>query len=98
MTAFHRSKPWRDFRKVQRPLIAARLPFPCVDCGRVVHAHQRWHVGHIIAVSIAPQLALHPANVGPSHSKCNLSDGGRMGAGKVNAARARKTRGEFPSW
>ncbi|WP_082108705.1 recombination protein NinG [Microbacterium sp. Ag1] len=98
MTAFHRTKAWRDFRNVQRALIEKRLPAPCVDCGRAVLRTQKWHVGHIIAVSLAPHLGLVPANVGPSHARCNLRDGGRMGAAKTNRARSRAKRGEFPSW
>lgn len=98
MTAFHRSAEWFAFRRVQRPRIEARLPLPCPHCKRAVWKGQAWHVAHIVAVSVAWQLRLSPSNVTAAHKRCNLSDGGRMGAARTNRARKRKDRGEFPSW
>lgn len=39
---------------------------------------KRWQVGHIIPISRGGSSNIH--NLGPRHTKCNLSAGGKLGA------------------
>lgn len=98
MTATHKSKEWFAFTRRMRPIIAASLPQPCVDCGQPVMRGDKWHVGHIIPDSQGGPMQAW--NCGPSHAKCNLSAGGRMGAAKTNAKRKtqRDNRTDMPKW
>ena len=98
MSAFHRTRAWTQLRNRMRPLIAARLPLSCVDCGRAVHPGQAWQVGHILSAAKHPAYAFMESNLGPSHKRCNLSAGGKDGAQITNKRRARRTNGEYFQW
>lgn len=68
-----------------REQIAARLPMPCVECGRPVVAEQSWHVAHIVPASQGGRTTA--ANCGPAHAQCNLRSGGKLGAAVTNGRR-----------
>ncbi|MFZ4843022.1 HNH endonuclease [Mycetocola saprophilus] len=93
----HGSKTAYALRKA-RPIIERTLPAPCVNVcqlGGVVYPGQTWHVGHIIDKSRGGPDTLD--NLGPSHAKCNTSDGGKLGAKITNAART-QTRSRRRAW
>lgn len=106
MTGHHRTPEWARLRRRVRPIIAASLPRPCIDCGHPVHPEDRWQVGHVVAVSQGGSDDL--SNLGPSHAKgsgprgraCNQIAGGRMGAAIQGKARAvtRETERRLPKW
>ena len=85
MTTHHRTPEWKRFTRRARPMIEAMLPLPCVDCGRPVQAGQTWQVGHIVAAAHGGTMSLD--NVGPSHVRCNVSAGGRIGGQLTSHAR-----------
>lgn len=105
MSQHHRGGKWTsaDLKK-WKPRLAATLPAPCVDCGRVVTADMSWQVGHIIPVNDPRSPGNVAWNLGPSHSNksgpggrsCNQSAGGRMGAAKTNG-RIKDSR-RLPKW
>lgn len=78
---YHAGAEWSRFTRMAKPIIKAQLPAPCVNgCGRLVYPEQRWHVGHLPGhdrglTHEAPTLQ----TVGPSHSRCNVSAGARLG-------------------
>ena len=78
MTTHHQRVKHSTKAPKVRELIASRLPLPCVDCGNAVQAGQAWHVGHRIPASQGGQTTVE--NCGPSHVRCNLKAGGRLGA------------------
>lgn len=81
MTRHHQTPEWYRFTRRARPLIAAMLPLPCVDCGHPVMPDQTWQVGHIVAAAHGGTMTMD--NVGPSHGGkrgCNQRAGGRLGA------------------
>jgi hypothetical protein len=80
-----------------RPAIAATLPAPCVQpsclLGGMVYPDQQWDVAHLPGrdAYLDPSHHLTRSDVGPGHSKCNRSDGGKVGAAMTNAKhRAKK--------
>lgn len=106
MSAHHRSKAWAAVVRRVRPLIQARLPQPCVDCGRPVLPDQRWQVGHIVSTVAARAMGWtreqmdDSTNLGPSHGpgsgSCNQREGGKLGAAKTHAKKRTKRR--LPTW
>lgn len=72
-----------------RPEIEARLPLPCVECGRPVERGQRWHVAHLVPASQGGRTTR--ANTGAAHAACNLKAGGKLGAKTTNSTRRRRT-------
>lgn len=108
MSAHHRTAAWQRTTRSQRPIIAAQLPAPCIDCGQPVHASQRWQVGHRVAAAVAKRMGWSeeqinsPSNLGPSHGKsrgqraCNQIAGGKLGAQRSRASRPSSRR--MPSW
>lgn len=106
MSAHHRTPQWQTIVRVHRPRIKATLPAQCIDCPGVVMPTDRWQVGHRVSVAEAKAMGWsrqqidHPSNLGPTHSKCNQSAGGKLGA-KVSSAKAaarRETTKRMPSW
>ena len=87
MSAHHRQARWSTDAPKHRARITAMLPQPCIDCGNAVHPGDQWQVGHRIPASAGSTATV--ANIGPSHTGCNLRSGGRMGARKTNARRTR---------
>jgi len=87
MSQHHRDQKWTTHSPKLREQHSATLPRPCIDCGRMVTREDSWQVGHIRAAMNrgAPTFS----NTGPSHTKCNNSSGGRMGARVVNSRRRR---------
>lgn len=76
-----------------RKQLEARLPLPCVDCGRPVLPDESWQVGHIIPASKGGKTTI--SNCGPSHTICNRKAGGKLGAAVTNERR-RATKGLRP--
>jgi len=85
MTTHHQRVKHSTRAPKVREVIASRLPLPCVDCGRPVHPEHSWHVGHRIPASQGGQTTVE--NCGPSHVKCNLKAGGKLGAQARNNSR-----------
>lgn len=108
MSAHHRTKAWARVVRIVRPAIKARLPQPCVDCGKPVYPDQRWQVGHIVSAMTGksmgwtPDQINDPTNLGPTHAKgpgqraCNQIEGGKLGAAKTHAKRKKDRR--LPTW
>lgn len=91
MTDYHRTPEWKAFTRQVRPMIQASLPAPCVNrCkkGGIVAPGDRWDVAHLPghdAYLRRGDLSIN--HVGPAHSSCNRSDGGRVGAALTNKSR-----------
>lgn len=98
MTAFHRTRAWTQLRNRMRPVLASRLPTPCIDCGKPVLPTQTWQVGHVLSAAKYPAYALVESNLGASHKVCNLRSGGKDGAAVTNKRRARREKGEYFAW
>lgn len=71
-----------------RPVLAAMLPLPCLECGRTVTTEQTWHVAHIIPAALGGTTTLE--NVGPAHARCNTSAGAKLGNSIYRRARRRE--------
>lgn len=94
MSAIHRSKEWARFSRRVRPTIEAQLPQACIN-GKgqcIVQPGSRWHLAHRYDAALYPEFAYEEWNVGPACPKHNQSDGGKQGAKKTNAIKARKQR------
>jgi hypothetical protein len=85
MSQHHRNAKWSTDSPKHRARIEKQLPQPCVDCGSPVYPEHKWQVGHRDAIGNNGPSTV--ANIGPSHTACNLRSGGRMGARKTNARR-----------
>lgn len=97
MSQHHRAKGWPRVAKKARERVAATLPAPCVECGKPVHAGQRWHVGHRRALAQGGAIG----DYGPAHGSCNESNGGKLGAAVTNAKRGAVTKrrpARLPRW
>ena len=82
MSQNHKREGWAT---VYRKSIEATLPAPCVDCPGIVQPGDPWDVGHIVGIF---QGGGHDrSNLGPSHRRCNRSEGGKIGARLVNQRR-----------
>lgn len=94
MSQHHRAKGWTTAKATKaRDMIKATLPRPCVDCKKPVLPTQRWQVGHIRPISKGGSN--EPHNLGPSHTRCNLSAGGKLGAQAQGKAVATPEKREF---
>lgn len=85
MSQHHRRTKHTTAAPAIRAQLAARLPLPCVECGRPVLPDQSWHVAHIVAASQGGRTT--PGNTGAAHARCNLKAGGKLGAATVNRRR-----------
>lgn len=85
MSKHHVNQQWSTHSPKLRAKILPLLPLPCIQCGRPVTKDQTWHVGHRLGAASGGKPT--PQNVGPAHAKCNLRDGGRVGARITNARR-----------
>lgn len=85
MSRHHRAQKWTTHSPKLRAKWTALLPRPCIACGQPVMKGEPWHVGHIIAAEDGGRPTMQ--NTAPVHARCNLSDGGKRGAARVNAAR-----------
>lgn len=103
MTALHRTAYWQRLSRKWRPLIQAQLPLPCVNAGAhpsctgVVMPTDKWHLGHLPGHDYSITHDIHPTidQIGPSHYRCNLAAGGRIGTQKQRHTKSRETR-HFP--
>jgi hypothetical protein len=85
MSRHHRAQKWTTHSPKLRAKWTALLPRPCIQCGQPVMKGEPWHVGHIRAAEDGGRPTMQ--NTAPVHARCNLSDGGKRGAARVNAAR-----------
>jgi 5-methylcytosine-specific restriction endonuclease McrA len=95
VSAIHRTTASLALHKKMRPLIAATLPSPCIQCHRPVLPDHPWQVGHILDAALHPDLALDPSNLGPVHRVCNARAGGKLGTAIQGK---RKVRSDDPGW
>ncbi|MGG7509428.1 hypothetical protein [Plantibacter sp. YIM 135249] len=85
-----------------RKQIAPTLPAPCVQLvcqlGGTVYPEQSWDVCHLPGrdAYLDPDAPLTRNDVGPGHSKCNRSDGGKVGAALTNGKR--RARKQMRAW
>ena len=97
MTGYHKSPQWARFARKAKPIIAATLPAPCVQprcqLGGTVYPEQAWDIGHLPGVALGEETI---ELVGPSHRRCNRSDGGKVGRAKqLEQTRTERRR---PKW
>lgn len=85
MSQHHRRTKHTSAMPKVREQIEARLPLPCVECGKPVLKGQPWHVAHIVPASQGGRTTA--ANCGPGHAQCNLKAGGKLGAAVTNSRR-----------
>lgn len=85
MSRHHRAQKWTTHSPKLRAHIAASLPAPCIRCGKPVTTEQTWHAGHRTPAALGGKPTI--ANTGPIHARCNLTEGGTLGARIVNARR-----------
>ncbi|MFJ3392030.1 HNH endonuclease [Leifsonia aquatica] len=85
MSRHHRAQKWTSKAPKLRAAWAEMLPRPCLACGRVILKGESFHVGHIRAASLGGQPTMQ--NTTPMHARCNLSDGGKLGAAVTNSRR-----------
>lgn len=85
MSKHHRATKHTSATHTLRPEIQARLPLPCIECGRPVHPDQKWHVAHLTPAAKGGRTTR--ANTGAAHALCNLRAGGKLGAQRTNANR-----------
>lgn len=98
MSRHHRATKHTSATHKLRPEIEARLPLPCVECGRPVEKGTRWHVAHLTPASKGGRTTR--ANTGAAHARCNLQAGGKLGAAATNRRRrtAHDTREGIRPW
>lgn len=93
---FYRSAAWRQLRRKVLARAAAEGA-PCWRCGGAIDYSLsglvKWGptVGHKIDRA-AGGAALNPANVGPEHRHCNVSDGASKGGRAVKSKQQRGAR------
>jgi hypothetical protein len=75
-----------------RALLEPTLPTECGRCGWVVEVGDRWDVGHVADIRVAPDLMAEPSNWRVEHASCNR----RAGAKYTNAVAAAKRRAADP--
>jgi hypothetical protein len=71
-----------------RQLLAAG-PVPCQRCGQPITSddpESSWHAGHIEGHATGGSDS-DPANFTPEHARCNMSDGGKLGARITNGVK-----------
>ena len=98
MSGHHRTKEWFSVARAVRPVLLALIKAGeahCTKCGFPVYEDQKWQIDHIIAVSLGGTDDW--SNLGPAHTHCNQKDGGKLGAAKTNANRAKaKPKVQYP--
>lgn len=91
------SKHSTDTRK-RRAEISTTLPAPCIAApcllGGVVRPGDKWDVAHRVAAVEGGRTTKQ--NTGPAHTKCNRSEGGRVG--RAIQTRARRAGQEIREW
>ena len=60
-----------------RPMIAASLPAPCLECGAIIYPGEKWHVAHITPAALGGDTTLD--NCRAAHVSCNTSAGATLG-------------------
>lgn len=77
----HRAIHTNRWRKLRAAIVASALAnnSPCGLCGVPLGYGDRIDVDHRVPLSVAPHLAFDPANLRPTHSRCNRSAGASMG-------------------
>lgn len=84
MSRHHKAAGWAALSKGMREKIKPSLPLPCLHCGKPVLPGQRWDVAHVRDLALGGGVR----RVGPAHSSCNRSAGGKLGAAIRNAPAA----------
>jgi 5-methylcytosine-specific restriction endonuclease McrA len=77
-----------------RPILAAMLPAPCVECGQLVTPDQAWQVAHIVPAAMGGDTTLD--NCRPAHRSCNARAGAQLG--NALARKARDDAGGIRQW
>lgn len=85
LSQHHRSSKHTSATYHLRPEFEARLPLPCVECGKPVEKEQRWHIAHLTPASKGGRTTRQ--NTGVAHAMCNLKAGGKLGAKQTNTRR-----------
>ena len=85
MSKHHRATKHTSATYHLRPELEARLPLPCVECGRPVEKGQRWHVAQLTPASKGGRTTRQ--NTGAAHAMCNLKAGGKLAAQQTNSRR-----------
>ena len=92
MSKYHRTREAQARARHARARVV--LPVQCWRCGGVIAEGMRFHMGH--TVDVAEGGADSPLY--PEHVRCNLTEGGRLGAKVTNARKARRDGKAMPSW
>lgn len=71
----------RDARKYW----AARLPLPCLRCGKPVLPEHKWDVDHVVPLSTPGSPANDPNNQWTSHRVCNRGHGQAIAQKNIRA-------------
>jgi len=103
MSDLHRTPAWQAFVKQWRPIIAKRLPLPCLNsrpdkgCSGVVLPGEAFDVSHVPGADfmITGRMPT-PSEVGAAHVTCNRSEGAKLAAARRKAQRNRDDR--RPNW
>lgn len=85
MSQHHRAQKWTTHAPKLRAAWALLLPRPCLGCGQPIQKGEPFHVGHIVPASQGGKPTMQ--NTAPIHARCNLRDGGKLGAATTNARR-----------
>ena len=92
MSKYHRTT--EAIKRARHARQRVVLPAQCWRCGGVIAEGQMFHMGH--TVDVANGGAGSPLM--PEHIRCNLHEGGRLGAKVTNARKARRDGKAMPSW
>lgn len=85
MSQHHRAQKWTTHSPKLREKHAAMLPQPCIRCGRIIVKGESFHVGHRTPAALGGKPTMQ--NTGPIHARCNLIEGGQLGAAMTNGRR-----------
>lgn len=105
MSAHHTGAEWKRVLARVKPIFEAQVKAgtaSCVNCTRQILPTHTWQVGHRVDVALALRLGWSRpqidsiANLGPTHTRCNLSAGGTLGARIRNSNQ--RTRQGLPNW
>lgn len=98
MSRHHRESHHTTATYHLRPELEARLPLPCVECGRPVEKGEPFHVAHLTPASKGGRTTR--ANSSVAHPACNVRAGGKLGAEASRGRRRsrRDTEGGIRPW
>lgn len=92
------SESWagKEVRDARATINARGWPQPCSKCGKPIVESDNWHADHYLISRHQARLMglrLTDLPVAPAHARCNMSDGGKIGARLTNL---KKTQVERP--